>query len=37
MKDRVKNVIYNAVYQVFIIVIPILTMPYVSRKLGQKT
>ncbi|HFM5567505.1 TPA: hypothetical protein ACG8E2_003062, partial [Enterococcus faecium] len=28
--------IYNAVYQVFIIVIPILTMPYVSRKLGAE-
>lgn len=36
MKDRVKNIIYNAVYQVFIIVIPILTMPYVSRKLGAE-
>lgn len=29
-----KNFIYNTVYQVFIILIPIITVPYVSRVLG---
>ncbi|MDK0750910.1 flippase [Clostridium perfringens] len=30
----VKNFLYNTIYQVFIIVLPIITVPYISRVLG---
>ncbi|MCT1194037.1 flippase [Lactococcus lactis] len=30
----VKNYLYNAIYQVFIIIVPLLTIPYLSRILG---
>ena len=29
-----KNYLYNAIYQVFIIIVPLLTIPYLSRILG---
>lgn len=31
----VKNYIYNVVYQVFILIVPLITIPYVSRVLGS--
>ena len=34
MKDTNKNFIYNAIYQIFIFIIPFLTTPYISRVLG---
>lgn len=34
MKKTISDIIYNGVYQLFIIVIPIITVPYVSRVLG---
>lgn len=34
MSSTVKNIIYNALYQVFIIALPLITIPYVSRVLG---
>ena len=30
----VKNYLYNVIYQVFIIIVPLLTIPYLSRILG---
>ncbi|MBO0411985.1 oligosaccharide flippase family protein [Enterococcus hulanensis] len=36
MKKTVTNIFYNATYQIFIILIPIITVPYVSRILGAK-
>ena len=29
-----KNFIYNVLYQILILIIPLITMPYVSRTLG---
>lgn len=29
-----KNIIYNVIYQILILIIPLITLPYVSRKLG---
>lgn len=35
MKSKVKaNFIYNTVYHIFLIIVPLVTTPYVSRKLG---
>lgn len=34
MKSIRKNFLYNAVYQLLVIVLPLITAPYVSRKLG---
>lgn len=34
MKDTNKNFLYNLLYQVFIFIIPLITIPYVSRVLG---
>lgn len=34
MKTENKNFLYNAIYQIFIYIIPILTTPYISRVLG---
>ncbi|MEY8446048.1 oligosaccharide flippase family protein [Enterococcus ratti] len=36
MKKILSNIFYNATYQIFIIIIPILTVPYVSRILGAQ-
>lgn len=36
MKKFLTNIIYNGIYQVFLILIPILTIPYISRVLGVK-
>ena len=35
MSDIKKNFIYNIVYQILIMIIPLITMPYVSRVLGS--
>lgn len=37
MNNVVKNIIWNAGYQVFAILMPLLTIPYVSRILGSET
>ncbi|OEH90014.1 hypothetical protein ATO00_07105 [Loigolactobacillus coryniformis subsp. coryniformis] len=34
MKKTFSDIIYNGLYQLFIIIIPIITVPYVSRVLG---
>lgn len=34
MKKENKNFIYNVVYQIFIFIVPLVSIPYVSRKLG---
>ena len=34
MKSTNKNFLYNLVYQIFIFIIPLFTIPYVSRVLG---
>lgn len=34
MKSTSKNFIYNAIYQIFIYLIPLVTVPYISRVLG---
>ncbi|MFZ4899092.1 oligosaccharide flippase family protein [Enterococcus durans] len=36
MKKILSNIFYNATYQIFVIIIPILTVPYVSRILGAQ-
>ena len=34
MKNTNKNFIYNAIYQILIFIIPLITTPYISRVLG---
>lgn len=34
MKKTIMNVVYNSFYQVFILIIPLITIPYISRVLG---
>lgn len=34
MKDLRKNYLYNSIYQIFSIIVPLLTTPYVSRVMG---
>lgn len=34
MNKTKKNIIYNVTYQILILIIPLITMPYVSRRLG---
>lgn len=34
LKEENKNFLYNVIYQVFIFVVPLITMPYISRILG---
>ncbi|ERJ48154.1 oligosaccharide flippase family protein [Lactiplantibacillus plantarum] len=36
MKDTLKNILYNGLYQLVIIILPLLTVPYVSRILGSR-
>lgn len=31
-----KNIIYNVIYQVLMLIVPIITIPYISRKLGAE-
>ena len=35
-KSIKKNYVYNLIYQVLVIIIPIITIPYVSRVLGAR-
>ena len=37
MKKTLLNIMYNAMYQVFLVLIPLITVPYVSRVLGPNT
>lgn len=37
MKRTFLNILYNAVYQVFLVLVPLITVPYLSRVLGPKT
>ena len=34
MSKLIKNYIYNSIYQVLSIIIPVVTIPYVARALG---
>lgn len=36
MSKLIKNYIYNSIYQILLIVIPIITIPYVARVLGPE-
>ena len=35
MTNVKKNFIYNIIYQILVLIIPLITMPYVSRVLGS--
>ncbi|RMC49541.1 oligosaccharide flippase family protein [Lactobacillus sp. ESL0228] len=37
MKRTFLNILYNAVYQIFLVLVPLITVPYLSRILGPKT
>lgn len=37
MKKTFLNIFYNAVYQVFLVLVPLITVPYLSRVLGPTT
>lgn len=37
MKKTFLNIIYNAIYQIFLVLVPLITVPYLSRVLGPKT
>lgn len=37
MRKTFFNILYNAVYQIFIVLVPLITVPYLSRVLGPKT
>lgn len=37
MKRTFLNILYNAVYQIFLVLVPLITVPYLSRVLGPKT
>ncbi len=37
MKKTLLNIFYNAVYQIFLVLVPLITVPYISRTLGPKT
>ncbi|RVU70533.1 MULTISPECIES: oligosaccharide flippase family protein [Lactobacillus] len=37
MRRTFLNIVYNAVYQVFLVLVPLITVPYLSRVLGPKT
>ena len=37
LKRTFLNIVYNAVYQIFLVLVPLITVPYLSRVLGPKT
>ena len=37
MRKTFLNILYNAIYQIFIVLVPLITVPYLSRVLGPKT
>lgn len=37
MKKTLLNIFYNAVYQIFLVLVPLITVPYLSRVLGPTT
>lgn len=37
MKRTFLNIFYNAVYQIFLVLVPLITVPYLARVLGPKT
>lgn len=37
MRKTFLNILYNAVYQIFLVLVPLITVPYLSRVLGPKT
>ena len=37
MRKTFLNILYNAVYQIFIVLVPLITVPYLSRVLGPKS
>ena len=36
MGKIIKNYIYNSLYQILVIIIPVITIPYVARALGAE-
>lgn len=36
MKKTLVNIFYNAVYQIFLVLVPLITVPYISRVLGPE-
>ena len=34
MKKTLLNIFYNAIYQIFLVIVPLVTVPYLSRNLG---
>lgn len=37
LKKTLLNIVYNAIYQIFLVLVPLVTVPYLSRVLGPKT
>ena len=37
MRRTFLNILYNAVYQIFLVLVPLITVPYLSRVLGPRT
>ena len=37
MKRTLLNIFYNAIYQIFLVLVPLVTVPYLSRNLGPST
>lgn len=37
MKKTLLNIFYNAIYQIFLVLVPLITVPYLSRSLGPST
>ncbi|MDF7639321.1 oligosaccharide flippase family protein [Lactobacillus sp. ESL0791] len=37
MKRTFLNILYNAVYQIFLVLVPLITVPYLARVLGPRT
>ena len=37
MKRTLLNIFYNAIYQIFLVLVPLITVPYLSRVLGPTT
>ena len=37
MKKTLLNIFYNAIYQIFLVLVPLITVPYLSRVLGPNT
>ena len=34
MEKKLSNILFNSMYQIFLVIVPIITAPYLSRVLG---